>query len=55
MLPYRKTTVLDSSVGADAGQPSQVYTQMYNPIVPDTSKECNGDLESLKDFRLLHS
>ena len=34
-----ETTVLDSSVGADAGQPSEVYTAMYSPTLELVSRD----------------
>ena len=45
-----ETTALDSSVGADAGQPSEVYTAMYSPIVPNTVSECNVDFDDTEEF-----
>ena len=50
MVPIKETTALGSSVGADAGQPSQMYTTMYDPIVPDIPDECNEDFEDTADF-----
>ncbi len=46
----RKTTALGSSVGADAGQPSKVYTTMYDPIIPMISSECNEDINDNQEF-----
>ena len=46
----KETTVLGSSVGADAGQPSKAYTTMYSPIITTISSECNEDLCDDQEF-----
>ena len=35
----KETTALGSSVGADAGQPSEVYTAMYSPTLELVSRD----------------